>query len=137
MLPCFSLVLLGAAAFSGCRGGSDAGPTGTGNDEDYLRTVCTGVDRVTDALMSATTPDAIAAVIEEFAATMRAIDPPPDLAEYNQRFVAYLEAAVKDPTSVVTTTPPLPPDDARRRLAALEPSITECREPTFFSRGLE
>jgi len=132
-------ILLPVLAVSAACGGDDAGsqPRGTGNDTDYLRAVCVGIDRVTDALISATTPEAIAAVIEEFAAAMRQIDPPPDLTDYNRQFVAYLEAALKDPTSVVTTPPPLPPDDVRRRLAQLEPQIPECREPTFFSRGLE
>lgn len=128
-----------AATLLGACGGGDNPPksTGTGNDEDYLRAVCAGIDQVSDALVAATSPAEIARVIEDFAATMRAIDPPPDLADYNQKFVAYLEAAVDDPTSVVTTSPPLPPDAARRRLASLEPSIPECREPTFFSRGLD
>jgi len=132
-------ILLPLVVLASACGDDDAGgqPRGTGNDTDYLRAICIGIDRVTDALISATTPEAIAAVIEEFAATMRQIDPPPDLTEYNRQFVAYLEAALKDPTSVVTTQPPLPPDDVRRRLAQLEPQIPECREPTFFSRGLE
>lgn len=129
------LVLLGLVAV-GCSGG-ETPPRGTGNDEDYLRAVCAGIDRVSDALVSASSANEIAAAIEEFADTMRAINPPPDLTEYNRQFVAYLDAALKDPTSVVTTAPPLPPDGPRRRLAQLEPSIAECREPTFFSRGLE
>ena len=65
---------------------------------------------------------------------MKALNPPADLAEYNAQFVAYLEAALEEPTSLVTTAPPAPPDDARRRLAALEPTIPECKDPTFFSR---
>ncbi len=129
--------LVGVLAFGCSNGGSDRVERGTGNDADYLRAVCLGIDRVSDALVSATSADAIAAAIEEFANTMRAINPPPDLTDYNRQFVAYLDAALKDPTSVVTTSPPLPPDRARRRLAQLEPSIPECREPTFFSRGLE
>ena len=127
-----------ATLLSAC-GGGDKPPKamGTGNDEDYLRAVCAGIDQVSDALVAATSPAEIARVLEDFAATMRATDPPPDLADYNQKFVAYLEAAVDDPTSVVTTSPPLPPASARRRLASLEPSIPECRQPTFFSRGLD
>jgi hypothetical protein len=121
-----------------CGEGEPGSPTpGTGSDEDYLRAVCIGIDQISDALVTATTAEAIGKVIEEFAATMRAINPPPDLTEYNQQFVAYLEEALRDPTSVVTTAPPLPPDDVRRRLARLEPGIPECRNPTFFGRGLE
>jgi len=50
---------------------------------------------------------------------MKALTPPADLAEYNTQFVAYLEAALEEPTSLVTTAPPEPPADARRRMAAL------------------
>lgn len=137
MLAPLVLTALLVGACSGKSGDDQPLPAGTGTDEDYLRAVCIGIDRVSDALVSATTAEAIGAVLREFAATMRAIDPPPDLVDYNQQFVAYLEAALRDPTSVVTTAPPQPPDAARRRLARLEPSIPECREPTFFSRGLE
>ncbi|MCL6645492.1 MAG: hypothetical protein K6U88_11040 [Dehalococcoidia bacterium] len=138
-LRLFAAILVPVLAVAAACSDDDASdqPRGTGNDTDYLRAICIGIDLVSDALISATTPEAIGRVIEEFAATMRQIDPPPDLTEYNRQFVAYLEAALKDPTSVVTTPPPLPSDEARRRLAQLEPQIPECREPTFFSRGLE
>jgi len=111
---------------------------GTGNDEDYLRAVCVGTSNFSNALLSATSVDEIRTVVEEFADEMRALNPPSDLTEYNQAFVAYLEAAAEgDPTSLVTTSPPEPSDDVRRRMAALEPTIDECRDPTFFSRDDE
>lgn len=136
-----AVVILGAVFLAACSGGGggddQSEPVGTGTDEDYLRAICVGIDAFTDALLSATTADEIGRVVREFIATMQAVNPPPDLAKYNQQFVAYLEEALADPTSLVTKAPPLPPDEARRRLAALEPQIAECREPTFFSRGLE
>ena len=73
-------------------------------------------------------------MVREFAGQMAAVNPPADLTEYNADFVAYLEAAVDDPTSLVTTAPPEPSGDVRRRMAALEPTIDECKDPTFFSR---
>jgi hypothetical protein len=109
---------------------------GTGNDEDYLRAVCLGTANFSNALLSATSVEAIREVVEQFADEMRALNPPADLTEYNVAFVAYLDAAANgDPTSLVTTTPPEPPGDVRRRMALLEPTIDECRDPTFFSRG--
>ena len=65
---------------------------------------------------------------------MEETNPPSDLREYNDEFIKYLEDAVNDPTSLVTRQPPLPDDDIQRRLAAKEPSVEECKDPTFFSR---
>jgi hypothetical protein len=132
-LVCALPLLLAAA----CGDDDDAPPTATGpagSDEDYLRAVCIGTSNFSNALLSKTSAEDIAAVVREFADEMRALNPPADLAEYNARFVAYLEAALEEPTSLVTTAPPEPPADARRRLAALEPTIPECKDPTFFSR---
>jgi len=53
----------------------------------------------------------------------------------NEQFIKYLEDAVSEPTSLVTRTPPMPDKDAARRLAALEPGISECKDGTFFTRG--
>lgn len=129
-----ALPLLVAAA---CGDDDDGVPTPTGpagSDEDYLRAVCIGTSNFSNALLSKTRAEEIAAVVREFADEMKGLSPPADLAEYNTQFVAYLEAALEEPTSLVTTAPPEPPADARRRLAALEPTIPECKDPTFFSR---
>lgn len=129
-----ALPLLVAAA---CGDDDDGVPTPTGpagSDEDYLRAVCIGTSNFSNALLSKTSAEEIAAVVREFADEMKGLSPPADLAEYNTQFVAYLEAALEEPTSLVTTAPPEPPADARRRLAALEPTIPECKDPTFFSR---
>jgi hypothetical protein len=133
-LVCAVVLLLAAA----CGDDDDAPPTATGpagSDEDYLRAVCIGTSNFSNALLSKTSAEEIAAVVREFASEMRALSPPADLAEYNAQFVAYLEAALEEPTSLVTTAPPEPPADVRRRLAALEPTIPECKDPTFFSRA--
>lgn len=133
LLVCALPLLLAAA----CGDDDDGPPTGNGapgSDEDYLRAVCIGTSDFSNALLTKTTADEIAAVVREFADKMRAMNPPAYLVEYNQAFVAYLEAALEEPTSLVTTSPPEPPSDARRRLAALEPTIAECKDPTFFSR---
>lgn len=118
-------------------GDSTPGVTpGTGSDEDYLRAICIGTSDFSNALLSAESVDEIRGVVEEFADEMRSLNPPADLTDYNQAFVAYLDAATEgDPTSLVTTSPPEPPDDVRRRMASLEATIDECRDPTFFSRG--
>jgi hypothetical protein len=138
-----ALVLPLSLAFACNNGGdNDEDPTpaltpaaGTGIDEDYLKAICVGTSNFSNALMSATSVDEIRTVVEEFADEMRGLNPPADLTEYNIAFVAYLDAAaVADPTSLVTTAPPEPPEDVRRRMALLEPTIDECRDPTFFSR---
>ncbi len=136
-----TLLLLAVAlplVFAAC-GDDDDGPSGsttpgTGSDEDYLRAICIGTSNFSNALVSKSDPAEIAQVVREFADQMAAVNPPADLTEYNASFVAYLEAAVDDPTSLVTTAPPEPSDDVRRRMAALEPTIDECKDPTFFSR---
>lgn len=134
LIVCAVPLLLAAA----CGDDDDALPTATGpagSDEDYLRAVCIGTSNFSNALLSKTSAEEIAAVVREFADEMKALSPPADLAEYNAQFVAYLEAALEEPTSLVTTAPPEPPAEARRRLAALEPTIPECKDPTFFSRA--
>ncbi len=109
---------------------------GTGTDEDYLAAICGGTSDFSNALISKTTADEIADVIRDFIATMKQANPPADLVQYNADFVKYLEDAVSDPTSLVTRNPPLPSKDAQRRLAAKELSVAECKDGTFFSRGL-
>ncbi len=133
LLACALPLLLAAAC--GDDDDSTPAPTGpAGTDEDYLRAICIGTSNFSNALLSKTTAEEIAVVVREFADEMKALNPPTDLQEYNRQFVAYLEAALEEPTSLVTTAPPEPPSDARRRLAALESSIPECKDPTFFSR---
>jgi hypothetical protein len=133
LLACaLPLLLLAACGDDDTSTPEPAGPAGT--DEDYLRAICVGTSNFSNALLSKTTAEEIAVVVREFADEMKALNPPADLQEYNKQFVAYLEAALEDPTSLVTKAPPEPPSDARRRLAALESSIPECKDPTFFSR---
>jgi hypothetical protein len=84
--------------------------------------------------MTKTTPDEIADVIRDFIETMKDTNPPADLVEYNDEFIEYLEDAVNEPTSLLTRKPPLPDDDVQRRIASKEPSVPECKDPTFFSK---
>ncbi len=124
-------VLLGA-----CGGDADT-PRAGGSDEDYLRAICVGTSDFSNALLSKTKPDEIAKVIRDFIAVMKKTSPPDDLVKYNDAFIKYLEEAVSEPTSLVTRTPPLPAKDVQRRIAALEPTIDECKSGTFFSRGAQ
>ncbi len=131
----FLLLLLVTAA---C-GGSKAQPAVTADpssprlsDEAYLKAICTGTSAVSDAAIAATTKEAIAKVIQDFSASMKAINPPADLEDFQSQFVKYLDDAVSDPTSVLTEKPPLPPDGPRERLTRKESQVPECRDPMFF-----
>ena len=124
--------------FSSCGDdGDDDTPKSGGTDEEYLAAICKGTSDFSNALLTKTTAAEIGNVIEDFITLMKDANPPADLGDYNQEFVKYLEDALADPTSLVTREPPLPPDDIQRRLAAKELSVDECKDGTFFSRGLE
>lgn len=124
--------------FSSCGDdGDNDTPKSGGTDEEYLAAICKGTSDFSNALLTKTTAAEIGNVIEDFITLMKDANPPADLADYNQEFVKYLEDALADPTSLVTREPPLPPDDIQRRLAAKELSVDECKDGTFFSRGLE
>lgn len=107
-----------------------SGPAGT--DEEYLKAICSGVQEFSDAVVSKTKPEEIAAVIKDFAARMEAANPPADLRSYNQDFVKYLNDSLNDPTRLLTQKPPLPPVSVRQRLSSKESSVPECKSPTFF-----
>ena len=125
-------------ALAACSGGDDDPPAGgTGTDEEYLKAICSGTSEFSNALITKTSADDIAAVIKDFIADMKDANPPADLVKYNQDFVKYLEDAVGDPTSLVTRQPPLPSEDIQRRLAGKELSVDECKNGTFFSRQLK
>lgn len=117
-----------------------ATPDGSGqagdrlSDTEYLELLCTGLEEFTAIVDTATTEDEFADVIRDFIASLEGVTPPEDLGGYHGEFLAYLEAAVDDPTSPLTTQPPLPPEDARDRLSALEPSVDACRNPTYFNQ---
>lgn len=132
-----TLLALPLLLFAACGdGGDDPKPTGNElTDEQYLAAICSGTSKFTEALLSKTKVEDIAAVIKEFSAEMKKLNPPADLKSYNEQFVKYLDDAVGDPTSLVTRNPPLPSKDVRDRLAAKESSVIECKDGTFFSRG--
>lgn len=138
MRALFFLAVAPALFLAAACGNGDDSPKPTGNelsDEQYLAAICSGTSKFTDALLSKTKPEEIGAVIKQFAADMKNLNPPVDLKSYNEQFVKYLDDAVADPTSLITRNPPLPSKDARDRLAAKESSVPECKDGTFFSRG--
>lgn len=123
---------------SGCRGGNSVTPLPTVagtpyTDEQYLAVICRDLDHLTDVLVVATTVDEVRDALQRFIDDLRAVVPPSDLATFHDEFIAYLEQALAQPLDVVTRKPPLPPEDVRRRLASKEPTVPECRRPTFFS----
>lgn len=132
-LALIALVLVGSFAALAC-GDDDAPPKGGGTDEDYLKAICTGVSNFSDALISKTTAKEIGDVIQQFIDEMEKVDPPADLVAYNKSFIQYLKDSLSDPTSLVTKTPPEPPQAVRDRLASKESTVSECKDPTFFSR---
>ena len=134
ILLALGLVSAGALLLGAC-GDDDDTPKGGGSDEDYLRAICVGTQNFSNALLSKTNPDDIAKVIKDFIEEMKQTNPPADLVKYNQDFIKYLEDAVAEPTSLVTRAPPLPDKEVSRRIAALEPGISECKDGTFFSRA--
>ncbi len=135
ILLALGLLSAGSMLLAACGGDDDETPKGGGSDEDYLRAICVGTSNFSNALLSKTNPDDIAKVIKDFIEEMKKTNPPADLVKYNQEFIKYLEDSVAEPTSLVTRAPPLPDKDVSRRIAALEPSISECKDGTFFSRA--
>lgn len=120
-----------------CGDGSPTPPAAEGvpaTDEQYLAAICTHLERLTDALVSPRTADEVRAAIQRFADDLRRLTPPADLIDFHRKFIAYLDSAVERPLDVLTRRPPLPEESVRRRLAAKELSVAECRRPTFFQR---
>lgn len=136
ILLVFGILSASAMLVAACGDDDDAAPKSGGSDEDYLRAICVGTSNFSNALLSKTNPDDIAQVIKDFIAEMKKANPPADLVKYNGEFIKYLEDAVSEPTSLVTRAPPLPSTEIQRRIAALEPAITECKDGTFFSRSV-
>ncbi len=148
MRPAFLAVALLAglvAVFAACGGDGGAAPVGADasaspsvtpmTDQEYLKAICTGVQSFSDALVSKSNADDIAKVIRDFSASMKALNPPPDLRQFNTDFGKYLDDAVKDPSALLTRQPPLPSDSARKRLTSEESNVAECKSPSFFDLG--
>ena len=146
-VPLVALVLLIAAACGGGGGSGGSGGNSSGgaapspsvtaagaplSDLAYLKTFCTGLTNYQEALVSAKDAQSIGNVIREFSGSMKAVNPPEDLREFHTQFVAYLDAALADPTSLVASAPPLPPESVRARLAGKVKDVPECKYPTFL-----
>lgn len=124
-------------AASACGGSSTTPlPTAAGTpytDEQYLAVMCRDLDHLTDVLVTATTADDVRRAIQRFIDDLETVVPPPDLTTFHSEFIAYLREALDQPLDVITRKPPLPNEEVRRRLASKEPTVPECRRPTFFS----
>ena len=134
LLGALLLVVLLPMAIA-CGGDSRSGANTGVSDEEYLKVLCTGLSNFSDALLSKTTAAEIGQVIKDYIAEMKKVDPPSDVKKFHQDFVKYLEDSLAEPTSLVTRKPPLPSDSVRKRLASKEPSVPECKSPTFFDTG--
>ena len=123
-----------ALAATACGGAETPAPA---TDEAYLAVLCAGLERYAEAVETATDADGIAPAVSALLEALRAVGPPLDADEFHEDFLAYLEAAVDDPTRPLAVAPPLPAEGARARLAGRERAVPECREPTFLSRAGE
>ncbi len=115
--------------------GEDAEVTPAGpplNDQQYLSTLCVGLVNYYDALLTEPTREGIAKVVKEFIVSMKSVNPPADVAPFHKDFIAYLNAAVDEPTALVTIAPPKPAEPIRERLAARVNDTPECKYPTFL-----
>jgi hypothetical protein len=146
--PLLFAVALAALPFIAACGGDGKSPSQTAtnngdepeitpsgpvlNDQQYLSTLCVGLVNYYDALMTEPTRDGIAKVVKEFVGSMKAVNPPEDVVPFHREFIAYLSAAVDEPTSLVTVAPPKPEDSIRERLAARVNDTPECKYPTFL-----
>lgn len=119
-----------ALAAMACGGAETPAPA---TDEAYLAVLCTGLERYAEAVETATDADGLAPAVAALLEGLRAVGPPPDAGEFHENFLAYLEAAVDDPTRPLAVAPPLPAEGVRARLAGRERAVPECREPTFLS----
>lgn len=112
-------------------------PTGMLDDEEYLAVVCTGLAEFSDALNTAETEESLSDVVRDYVASLQAVTPPEDVQSFHQELIAYLSAAVDNPTELVTSPRPLPEEDVRDRLAEKEASVDACRDASFFSEREE
>ena len=149
------LCVLPLGLLAACGGGDDAAPTATATnggsntatvettptgtpagpltDREYLAVICTGLENYTTAVLREQTVEGLSKVVRDYVASLEAVIPPSDLADFHQQFIDYLTAAVESPTDLLTSPRPLPPDDVRNRLAGLEDQVDECRDAKFFS----
>ncbi len=125
----FAVAALGLSALA-C-GGADAPAPLT--DEEYLAVLCVGQERYAVAAETATEAAGIAVAVVAFLDDLRAVAPPPDLGGFHAAFIAYLEAAVDDPTRPLAVAPPLPAEEVRARLARRARDVSECRDPAFLT----
>jgi hypothetical protein len=114
---------------------STAPSTAALSDEEYLKVFCEGLTEYQEAIETEPDVDKIADIVRDYAAAMDEVNPPEDLVSFNDAYVAYLEEAVDDPTSLVATSPPEPDEGPRDRLAGKVDDVPECKYPTFLGDG--
>ena len=125
-----------AALFAACGDDGTSKPSGPAlSDHDYLAVVCKGLSDFSNALATKTKAEELTQVIKDYAASLKKIQPPADVAQFHKDFIKYLEDAYSEPTALVTKAPPLPPTDVRQRLAAEEGRTAECQDARFFARS--
>jgi hypothetical protein len=125
-----------AAFFAACGDDAASKPAGPVlSDHDYLAVVCKGLSDFSSALLTKTKAEDLTQVIKDYAASLKKIQPPADVAQFHKDFIKYLEDAYSEPTALVTKAPPLPPTDVRQRLAAEEGRTAECQDARFFARS--
>jgi hypothetical protein len=112
-------------------------PVGPLSDREYLAVICSGLEEYTAAIIREQTVDGIRDVVLDYIASLEAVLPPEDLAQFHGDLIAYLTGAVESPTDLLALPRPLPPDDVRERLSDLENDIEECRSARFFSEREE
>ncbi|MCC6383247.1 MAG: hypothetical protein IT304_12130 [Dehalococcoidia bacterium] len=137
LVPVLAFLLLASAC-----GGGDGGekttatsPVGGGtplSDVEYLKVFCTGVTNYYEAVNTQPTKEGIAKVVQAYIDSLKAVQPPADLQDYQAAYLKYLQDAVNDPTRLLTQKPPLPAEGARDRLAGKVKDIPECKYPTFL-----
>ena len=110
--------------------GTPAGPL---SDKEYLAVICGGLEDYTAAVLREQTVEGLSSVVRNYIASLQAVLPPEDLADFHEQFIDYLTAAVDSPTDLLATPRPLPPEKVRQRLADLEDQVDECRDARFFS----
>jgi hypothetical protein len=148
-LACVALAAMTGVALAACGGGDDDGgadgpsPEASAatpatvtqlDDAGYLKVFCEGLSDYQDALLVEPTAEGIAKTIEAYVAAMKAVRPPEDLQAFHDEYVAYLEGALDEPTSLLTTDPPEPPEEPRQRLRELIDDTPECKYPNFLSK---
>jgi hypothetical protein len=103
-------------------------------DEAYLTGFCTASNAYSDAIADAGTTDAISEATAQYRDAIGALQAPDDLEDFQDEFLAYLDALARDPAADPGDLPDMPSGPARR-LDQLAPTISECRNTDYFGES--